>query len=191
MEPPARYEVSVSDELRHLILRRVRTCYGRRVEGASPGAEAAHVPTARGALGEVTPAWQPMCLRRDGARPLRFVGLEVFRVSIGGTTPVRADADGRDGYQSFAAFFSEPDACIGHLTVLPPAHLPARPVYRASVLRNGDDARTLIRQAGPDAVLLDTAGAGSKGSQAAALERLCAQSDQLAAAAAVLIRNAA
>ena len=167
-EPPAHYEVSVSDELRHLIRRRARTGCRCGVEDASPGAEAAHFPSDPGAFGDVSAAWQPVSLRRDGARPLRFSGLEVFRVSIGGTDPILADADGQDGYQSFAAFLSEPDACVGHVTVLPPAHLPARPVYRASVLRNGDDARALIRLAQPDVVLLDTASAGPKDSQAAA-----------------------
>lgn len=191
VDAPVTYEVSVSEDLQALL--------GGRAPFASASVNPTGIDQCRPHRASETTLFastkvepRPMRLRRDGSRPVCFEGLEVFRICVGETEEQADGKAGHMGRQSFAVFLSRGEACIGQLSVVPPATLPARPLYRARPVRNAEDIRALVQEGRPEMVLLDRPpSTGFLGIQVDALARLHCQSDQLMAATSELVRDAA
>ena len=191
MELPVRYEVSVSETFKALWRGRDTAAPTQTVP---PVAEAAVAEPAIVRPRRRPKGFRPLRLRREGARPLRFEGVELCHIEAGRHAMDGAEdaaADG-DGYQRCTLYLTTQRACFAHLVVLPPAALAARPVYRASHVQDRADLLALLAEARPETILLAPAPSGTAPAYLRdAFDRLVAQSDQLVGATTHLVLDAA
>jgi hypothetical protein len=101
-------------------------------------ASAGHQTAAPPAVPEMP--WREVALRRDGARPLRLLGLLIHRTEV-------REAGGRSVLRLFA---TADGGAVAQLAYEPPDNCPARPVYRVARVGGSDDLRRFIDREGPE-----------------------------------------
>lgn len=139
------YEATVSCELRRLI-----SFSGRSGSvGCDTVAEAAPPPASADeqehhVCKAPAPArWPEVVLRRDGGRPIRFRGLQVYMARSTSPSPAV-------GMGTLSLFAAEDGHVIAHLVYVPPETAPARPVYRVARITDATHLRSFVNANGPE-----------------------------------------
>lgn len=127
-------DVTITAELRALYAAR----YGRSVDPDDASEATEEGAPANDLVRE--PVWETICLRRDGARPRRFIGMKVHEVAA-------ETAFGDIGLQHGLAFYQERDGdLICALRVTPEDPFARRPGYWCEPVTDAAEFMQLMRR---------------------------------------------
>lgn len=91
-----------------------------------------------------TPDFQPILLRRDGARPLNINGTKIFQVEDAFRLPGDVTISVS---RTFALFLCANNICVAAIQLEPSDDCPARPVSNANVVATIDDVLGMLHTA--------------------------------------------
>lgn len=138
------YEVTISLELGRLVslggrLEPAERALVSEVARAIKTLQTKKSPSSRDA---VSSHWPEVILRCDGARPVRFRGLNVYTARSCGEFR-------EEGCGTLSLFATRDGHAIAQLVYVPPGNMPARPVYRVACIPDATHLRRFLMLNGP------------------------------------------